>query len=100
MKINIARIRHLHRNLAPIMLLPILLTLITGSIYQILDLGGKGDDFNWLLDLHKGEFGILNLEKIYPFLNAAGLLFLALTGGYMWWKVVRIHKRQKEHHDG
>jgi hypothetical protein len=54
------------------MILPILLTLITGSIYQIVDIGGKGGDFNWLLDWHKGHFGILNLERIYPFLNALG----------------------------
>lgn len=78
------RLRQLHRALAPVMLLPILLTLITGSIYQMLDLMGKGDDFDWLLSLHKGAFGVLNLEIIYPFLNALGLLVLAITGISMW----------------
>jgi hypothetical protein len=47
-------IRHLHRTLAPIMLFPLLLTAITRTIYQIVDLAGKGDSFNWLLDVHKG----------------------------------------------
>jgi hypothetical protein len=84
MRIYQARLRKLHRVLAPVMILPILLTLIIGSIYQIVDLGGKGGDFDWLLDWHKGHFGILNLEMIYPFLNALGLLTLAITGMAIW----------------
>lgn len=79
-----ARLRQLHRTIAPIMILPVLLTLITGSLYQIVDLGEKGKDFDWLLDWHKGHFGSLNLEVIYPFLNALGLLTLAITGISMW----------------
>ncbi len=93
MRIYPARLRQLHRVMAPIMLLPILLTLITGSIYQIVDLGGNGGDFNWLLDWHKGDFGILNLEMIYPFLNALGLLTLAITGIIMWVKMRRPSRR-------
>jgi hypothetical protein len=90
---NQARLRKLHRALAPIMILPILLTLITGSIYQIVDIGGKGGDFNWLLDWHKGHFGILNLETIYPFLNALGLLILTITGISMWVQMRRTSRR-------
>lgn len=78
------KIRQLHRVIAPIMLLPILLTLITGSVYQALDTQGKGADFDWLLALHKGHFGPLNLEIVYPYLNALGLLVLAITGISMW----------------
>jgi hypothetical protein len=43
-------IRQLHRILAPIMLLPLLLTTITGIVYQIVDLSGKGREFKWILD--------------------------------------------------
>ncbi|HEY9670407.1 MAG TPA: PepSY domain-containing protein [Waterburya sp.] len=93
MKIYQARLRRLHRLMAPIMILPILLTLITGSIYQIVDLGGKGGDFDWLLDWHKGHFGVLNLERIYPFLNALGLLTLVITGIFMWLQVRRPSRR-------
>jgi len=84
-----ARLRKLHRFLAPVMMLPVLLTLITGSIYQMVDLAGNGGDFNWLLDLHKGHFGILNLEIIYPFLNALGLLTLTITGILIWLQMRR-----------
>jgi hypothetical protein len=84
-----ARLRQLHRTIAPMMILPVLLTLITGSIYQIVDLAEKGKDFDWLLDWHKGHFGSLNLEAIYPFLNALGLLTLAITGISMWLQMRR-----------
>lgn len=53
------------------------------------DLGGRGGDFGWLLALHKGHFGSLNLEVIYPFLNALGLLTLVITGIIMWFQLRR-----------
>lgn len=84
MRIYQARLRQLHRILAPIMILPILLTLITGSFYQIADFSDKAADFSWLLEWHTGHFGILNLESIYPFLNALGLLTLAISGIWLW----------------
>jgi len=87
-------IRHLHRTLAPIMLLPLLLTAITGTLYQIVDLAGNGDAFDWLLDWHKGHFGVLNLEVIYPFLNALGLLVLLFTGFSMWLHMRRGSKKK------
>lgn len=77
-------IRTIHRTIAPIMLLPLLLTAITGVIYQIFDLAGNDKTVKWLLDWHKGDFGVLNLEFIYPFLNALGLIILLFTGISMW----------------
>lgn len=78
------RIRLLHKTLAPIMVLPLALTAITGSIFQFFDLAGKEDSVRWLIALHKGHFGFLNLSEIYPFLNALGLLVLVVTGFSMW----------------
>jgi uncharacterized iron-regulated membrane protein len=75
------------------MILPVLLTSLTGTIYQIADMGGKGGDFHWLMDWHKGHFGRLNLEAIYPFLNALGLLVLAITGLLMWLQMRRTPRR-------
>jgi hypothetical protein len=49
-------IRRLHRLIAPIMVLPLLLTAITGTVYQLLDLAGKEDNFKWILGWHKGHF--------------------------------------------
>ena len=87
-------ISHLHRTLAPIMLLPLLLTTITGTVYQIVDLAGKEDGFKWLLHWHKGQFGALNLEVIYPFLNAIGLFILLFTGIYMWFHMLPTSKKE------
>lgn len=86
------RLRKIHRLLAPIMVLPVLLTLFTGAIYQLVDLEGKGDQFDWLLDWHKGHFGSLNLAIVYPFLNALGLLVLAITGISLWFQMRRNRK--------
>ncbi|MBD2039433.1 PepSY domain-containing protein [Microcoleus sp. FACHB-672] len=93
MSINKARLRQLHSMLAPIMVLPILLTLITGLFYQMADVADKEADFFWLLELHKGNFGPLNLEVIYPFLNALGLFTLAITGITLWFQTPRRHLR-------
>ena len=87
------RFRKIHRTVAPIMILPILLTLLTGSAYQVTELLGKDDDFRWLLALHKGHFGALNLESFYVFLNALGLLTMAITGITMWLHMQRNSNR-------
>lgn len=86
--------RQLHRFVAPIMVLPILVTLITGSIYEMFDLAGQGDRVKWLLALHKGHFGIIRLDAIYPFFNALGLLFLVITGISMWLSLRRSSKQR------
>ncbi len=93
MAINKARLRQLHATLAPIMVLPLLLTLITGSFFQIAAVSGKGDQFLWLLELHRGKFGRINLETIYPFLSALGLLTLAMTDILMWFQISQRPRR-------
>lgn len=90
MPISKARLRHFHFILAPIMFVPMLITLLTGSLFQVAVITGKGENYLWLLDLHRGKFGNINLEMIYPFLNAFGVLFLAVTGIVMW-----LQSRQK-----
>ncbi|MFW9260861.1 hypothetical protein [Nostoc sp. CALU 546] len=87
-------IRHLHLILAPIVLLPLLITTITGTVYQIVDLAGNKDAFKWLLHWHKGDFGIINLEIIYPFLTALSLLVFLFTGISMWLHLQRTSKKQ------
>lgn len=84
MNINRARLRQLHRALVPFMVMPLLLTLTTGLLFQFAVMSDRTDDFLWLLDLHRGKFGQINLEFVYPILNALGLLTLILTGSIMW----------------
>jgi uncharacterized iron-regulated membrane protein len=82
--ITVKTLRQTHRFLAPIMLLPIVLTVLTGSLYQVADMAGRDDAVEWLLDLHKGNFGFIDLQAIYPFLNSLGLLALIATGIFLW----------------
>ena len=86
MAFNKARLRQLHAWFAPIMIMPLLLTLITGSLFQVAMISGNSSDFIWLLELHRGKFGQINLEMIYPFLNAFGLLMLLSTGSIIWFQ--------------
>ncbi len=81
------QLRVFHRTVAPIMVLPLLLTLVTGVLFEIVDLNGKDKQFKWLLALHKGNFGSLHLEAVYAFLNALGLLVLIVSGASMWWQM-------------
>lgn len=83
------RFRLVHRTLAPIAILPILLTLISGVLYQIANLTDKGSDYGWLLAIHVGHFGWLNLDQIYPFINAFCLLFMGGSGMSMWLQIQR-----------
>ncbi|WP_042711724.1 PepSY domain-containing protein [Crocosphaera watsonii WH 8501] len=83
-QINETALRQLHYKIAPIMIFPLLLTVITGTLFQVAVVTGNADNFIWLLELHRGKFGRINLEMIYPFLNGFGLLMLGVTGVIMW----------------
>ena len=85
-RINTTYLRQLHYKTAPIMIFPLLLTVLTGTLFQVAVVTGNSDNFLWLLDLHRGKFGRINLEMIYPFLNGFGLLMLGITGVIIWLK--------------
>lgn len=89
MAINKAQIRRLHSRIAPLWVLPLVLTSLSGSLYQVASLTQSSSDFFWLLDIHKGNFGPLKLEVIYPFINTFALLMLAATGLTMWLQTPR-----------
>lgn len=86
MAINRVRLRQLHKALVPFMVLPLLLTLTTGTLFQFAVASERANDFLWLLELHRGKFGQVNLEFLYPILNALGLLTLIVTGSIMWFQ--------------
>ena len=68
--------RRLHRWVVPIAATPLLLTAATGSLYSLL-LEVNIDAF-WLLEIHTGDFGPLNLQPVYPVL--LGALTIVVTG--------------------
>lgn len=70
------RSRRIHRILVPFAAAPLALTSLSGAIYgTILD---WNMDAPWLLKLHTGNYGVINLQPIYSPL--IGVLTLLLVG--------------------
>lgn len=68
--------RLLHRWVVPLAAAPLLLTAASGSLYTLLL--EQGIDAFWLLKLHTGRFGLLNLQPYYSLL--LGVLTLVAIG--------------------
>jgi hypothetical protein len=70
------RFRKLHRWVVPISAAPLLLTAATGSLYSLLL--EQGIDAFWLVRIHTGRFGPINLQPYYSVL--LGVLTLIVIG--------------------
>lgn len=84
MKLN-QSLRKWHRTIAPIVLLPLLITVFTGVTYRISKdwFGLSRDQVHFLMVLHEGEYLGHRLEAVYVLLNGLGLLWMLATGGAM-----------------
>lgn len=78
-------VRKMHRTLAPIVLLPLFITVATGVIYRLSKdwFGLSRDQVHFLMTLHEGEYLGKTLEPFYVLLNGLGLLWMLATGGTM-----------------
>ena len=70
--------RKLHRWLVPVAAAPLLLTALTGSIYSLLL--EQGIDAFWLIKIHTGRFGWLNLQPAYPLLLGMLTIVVSISG--------------------
>lgn len=75
-------LRQLHRQLAPLILLPFLVTAFTGVAYRLGKswFGLSRDQVHFLMVIHEGEYLGELLEPFYVLLNGLGLLFMLGTG--------------------
>ena len=65
--------RKIHRKVASISAIPLLITIISGTIYSFLQ--PLGIDAFWLIKWHTGSFGIINLQPFYSiFLGIASII--------------------------
>ena len=55
--------RKIHRKVTAISAIPLLITIVSGTIYSILQ--PLGVDAFWLIKWHTGNFGIINLQPFY-----------------------------------
>jgi uncharacterized iron-regulated membrane protein len=62
----------------PIAAAPLLLTAATGSLYSLLL--ERGIDAFWLLKIHSGRFGPLNLQPFYSALLGVFTLVVVVSG--------------------
>ena len=74
--------RRVHRWFVPIAAVPLLLTAISGSLYSILL--EQGIDAFWLLKIHTGRFGPVNLQPIYSILLGILSCLLIASGLALW----------------
>ena len=70
MKIFKTNKRKIHRKITAISAIPLLITILSGTIYSILQ--PFGVDAFWLIKWHTGNFGIFNLHPFYS-------IFLGIT---------------------
>ena len=74
------KVRGLHRAVVILAAAPLLLTALTGSLYSLLL--ERGIDAFWLLRIHTGRLGPLNLQPYYS--GLLGLLtVVAILSGLM-----------------
>jgi hypothetical protein len=71
-----ARFRRAHRLVVPLAAAPLLLTAASGSLYSLLL--ERGIDAFWLIKIHTGRFGPINLQPYYSLL--LGALTLVVIG--------------------
>ncbi|QCH15438.1 hypothetical protein CB0101_11330 [Synechococcus sp. CB0101] len=72
------RARRLHQLLVPLAAAPLLLTAASGSLYSLLL--EQGVDAFWLLKIHTGRFGPLNLQPYYSILLGLATLVVIVSG--------------------
>jgi len=65
--------RKIHRKITAISAIPLIITILSGTIYSILQ--PLGLDAFWLIKWHTGNFGIINLQPFYSiFLGMASII--------------------------
>ena len=67
--------RKIHRKITAISAIPLLITIVSGTFYSVLQ--PLGIDAFWLIKCHTGDFGMINLQPFYSiFLGIASIISL------------------------
>ena len=70
--------RNIHRKITAISAIPLLITIVSGTIYSILQ--PLGVDAFWLIKWHTGNFGIINLQPFYSLILGITSLVSVISG--------------------
>ena len=90
-------LRKWHRTLAPIVLLPLFVTVTTGVFYRVGKswLGLSRDQVHLLMSIHEGEYLGQTLEPLYVLFNGLGLLWMLVTGGIMVFQKIQPFRKHR-----
>ena len=70
--------RKIHRKVAALSAIPLLITIVSGTAYSILQ--PLGVDAFWLIKWHTGNFGILNLHPFYSIFLGISSIISVISG--------------------
>ena len=70
--------RKIHRKITAISAIPLLITIISGTIYSVLQ--PLGIDAFWLIKWHTGNFGIINLQPFYSIFLGTTSIISVISG--------------------
>ena len=75
------QVRRLHRWMVPLAAAPLLITASTGSLYSLLL--EHGIDAFWLVKIHTGNFGMINLQPVYSIVLGVLTIIVTISGAVM-----------------
>ena len=70
--------RKLHRSITLIAVIPLLITVLSGSLYSLFQYFGF--DFFWLMKIHTGNFFFINLQPLFSPIVAFLTIFAMISG--------------------
>ena len=70
--------RKLHRKIAAISAIPLLITILSGTLYSFFQ--PIGIDAFWLIKWHTGNFGIINLQPFYSIFLGISSIVSVISG--------------------
>ena len=70
--------RKIHRKITSISAIPLLITILSGTVYSFLQ--PLGVDAFWLIKWHTGNFGIINLQPFYSIFLGLSSIISIISG--------------------
>ncbi len=74
--------RKLHRGITFIAVIPLLMTVLSGSLYSLFQYFGL--DFFWLMKIHTGNFFFINLQPFFTPVLGLLTIFAIISGLFLF----------------
>ena len=74
--------RKIHRRMTLIAVFPLIITVISGSLYSLFQYFGL--DFFWLMKIHTGNFFFINLQPLFTPVVGLLTIFAIISGLFLF----------------